>query len=436
MKIEDTFFHIPREATDGPSLKLKCFWITCMTLFSLYVTYTTIDIVNDYFKQKVVVSVEHGRFSTIPDLLVEVLPTWHYHAIAMKDENTDFAIIQQTLLNFQEFSPPTVVTRRFLDLNITAKNYAKFIKRILGWVWVQDVKVDGHSLFFESVFLPRDYTPVFRFAVSANDIRLRGDTADIQISLRLDCSWTRLVEKDKIPLHKVSITVVGDSSSHAFYFAEGTGVKRKVELSVTRLIRLRDCTTAHPPSEALQRRTCMVSKMSQYYNCCLCGEGLPEHCRDRASRCCEHDELDEETYIEALEYCTLAAKRVPKETACHRLVASWTMLNTEVKDGIIQKDAKNSSNCRYLWVNYEMLALDISVNRDYLCYREGYTITVANVFSAIGGVLGFFLGGSIVSVIQCGVIAYKQLVVCHKRGMTSRRRKRAVRDSVQTVATK
>lgn len=119
--------------------------------------------------------------------------------------------------------------------------------------------------------------------------------------------------------------------------------------------------------------------------------------------------------------------------ACDRLVAYWSS-TMDIYYWRNYKKNDEEFNCSTSSHSFQTLNLEIRVSRDNICYREGYAISIADVFSSIGGDLGFFLGGSIVSIIQCGIIGYKQILAGVGKATKLRRRKVECR-KVEVVGT-
>lgn len=428
MKLEDTFLHIPKEAIRASSAKIRYFWVLCVVIFSFYVSYTSVDIVNTYFKQKIVVKVDHDRFTVLPDMIVEVLPTWDPHFDISNDSQA--LLFKRTL--FSKLQQHGYGPYKFKKTDpVTARDYLRFVRQDVGFVTMYMFEVDRQGSLppLKTAFTERFGSPMYQFVISLNKTNLNDDFARIQIGMLVGCTWRERVRSVGSTLHQISVRVFGDEVRHHARFGDRNW-KQKLRFKATRLVRLQNCVSNRTDHQ-LENNVCLVKKTEEVYNCCLCASGLLEHCYE-LSRCCEHSDYDGRLDRIVENAC---AERKPsvRKPLCDRLVSSWT---TETDYDLLGYVSSEEQNLFCASRNYEYLTLEILVDRDYICYKEVYSITVANMFSSIGGVLGFFLGGSIISVIQCFVIGYRQLVVAVKKSKKLPRRWKLHSSRVQIVSTR
>lgn len=269
--LEETFLHIPKNAISGSSIKMKVFWITWTSLFSVYVFYTSVDIVRSYVTQPVVVNVEHERFVGIPDILVEVLPAFSGSKCNQKvtGNDTGFAVFRETFFNPLEGHHNCERSQQ--PVEIMSGLYNKFISSLLGTVWIHRASVDAHSdNMFNSplAFEEQASRPVFWSIVSANNSPWNDYFTDVSIVFIMNCSWINYAKKFGESAHFISLSIVGDDFRHNVKYA-GSSFRPKpyptVNLRTTRFISQKNCeTTTYFKVQYLKVCVCIVKKVLQH----------------------------------------------------------------------------------------------------------------------------------------------------------------------------
>lgn len=245
--LEHTFFHIPPAAVHGPSRKVKAFWLICMSSFAVYVAYTSLSIVVEYFTQKTVMVVEIEKLEHMPELKMCILSSWAVYDFPWgQNENFDryreaFGLYENYKRNLQD----NATTVNLLPVSVA--NYSQFIRSLMGTASLylyylsqyythHGESAVGHRL--DTAILEADGVPRYCFPVSYNK-SIHGDVIKIYAELVISCNWTRLPYSIKPPQFQVYLQQRGsmekyfiladpdkDSAKPLVFWAKATKTRR------------------------------------------------------------------------------------------------------------------------------------------------------------------------------------------------------------------
>lgn len=428
---EKTFFHIPQDAVRATSWKVKSFWLICVTSFTVYVTYTSLDIVITYFSQKTSIEVEHEKMTFVPPLTIYVLASWDVDGVGCLDvgngrmENFElyrhtavepkWLVDEDKLIDNPELEGVPKCSKKLQNPGVLAKDYGNLVFSLMGraeahWVHVEDWFYSGSKVNFDPVkpekLVQAGMSPKYKFILSTN-LSLHGDMIRSKTDLRISCNWTQFVYAVKPPVVQMGIKIQGDTKPHYVQFFPDTPTTYNVIVQATKARRAGDCTEK-TYDRILTESICLNAIVEERYNCCLCAM-VPENCSKPGMFCCQRQRFMKRTFFPELkakyENCTRKKYKRP----CSRLQTHWTADPTPIRRNRKVPDNGNFCSGDQQFMDF---TIGVATNQESICYNEVYQISMANVFSSIGGVLGFFLGGSIISIIQCGVIGYKQISTC------------------------
>lgn len=225
-----------------------------------------------------------------------------------------------------------------------------------------------------------------------NRLHLQGDYVELQTLLSISCNWTRFPYSSKPHYYEILVRMTSENGVHLIQASGDQNYKTSV--TTWKTTRMNDCV--EPTTNAEMK--CFARNVQRVHNCCFCGDFI-FFCPGNLSCCLRSDNLSAPEDV--WRSCSPAMRLPP----CNTVHAIWS---TAVRPR--NWDRKNSNyKCSFNADGWDSIYLTIGINGEYPCSREVYKTTIADVFSSIGGVLGFFLGGSIISLIQCGVIGYRQL---------------------------
>lgn len=421
-KIETTFFHIPKEALQGSSWRVKGFWLSCVAAFALYVAFTSTNIVVDYYTQDIVMEVVHEKFSSLPtDIRICVLANWIFAPDAAHG-NYNYSMFLQTFWAKRALYGELPGMRWFIEsvkapvLINNASEYLERMTTLVGTVKLlsygmidEDSSGDGEevrrkgNLTSSSKLTFLGMSPMLCQVFSSN-YTFQRDFIRLKSLLSISCDWFDFPYIIKRQHYDIVIIAGTGTSSHFLQAPRGLSSKYGVNLQFSQTMRLINCRVH---GLRYSHDNCYREFGERQFNCCPC---FPLFARcSQNLRCCTVNDIANATpYM--LSTCWRQWRASENaEQPCNTIQAQWS--SVAIPDSRVRLiDVLCDYGATSVGVRVEIV-----VNRQHLGYKETYHITLANVFSSIGGVLGFFLGGSVISLIQCGIIGYTQLASVTKR---------------------
>lgn len=408
-KAANVFLHIPRDASHNTSLLTKI----CIFILASYVIYVSFDSAIDYFTQPLTVRSVYERLQVIPELQMNFLSSWELQKMFEIED-----IEGHEAHTFREASvfhgvPETLKRDNNLTMP-TARKYLEVLKGLMDDIEIKATLEDYHDynirikrteLKPSSLIAFANSTPYHTFFVSSSMV-LHGDYALVRIHLNTSCSRSSSLHSDEPENMQVLLKVLNCDQHHLIKFTPEEPQYRIASLKMSKWVRTHDCV--QPDADLSKKETdCLMKIVAKNFNCCLCSIDIYTCSRDM--RCCSRNHLSHQSHGNPrtlFQRCSKGRGFIPKRR-CHKIEAAWTNQRSVLTNSRILGDKRRFCASDH---GYTTNHLILKIYAQYNSYSEHYPTTIVNVFSSIGGVLGFFLGGSVVSIVQLGIMGYYRLV--------------------------
>lgn len=350
--------------------------------------------------------VVYEQFTTLPETRICLAASFDVYA------NVDYMNLQylRGTISAYEYAmakeKPQHRVGKYGGLLLNATSFPNFIGAMMAGAYVVDFNTDSyyHSGRAASLFGVVTSKPELQFTsndplvcfVFRSNGTMRADVMRLHANLHVSCSWTTKAYSVNRETYNFKITQMGKTPQNSLYVkttsSKSSGFSASVRYARTK--RMGQCLHQDVYEE---EDTCIVKYFKRYFKCCPCFN-LHRLCNE-SDTCCVPKHLPKNMSDSVHTVCK-TRKELKFERPCDAFQTIWTA--KPLPDAYFPRGCRDGE--RENTVRFE-----IEMNREYPCYTERYAVTMENVFSSIGGTLGLFLGGSIISLIQCGVISYRQL---------------------------
>lgn len=436
--IEDIFFHIPLDVIRNGSTRSKVFWFLCLSSCALYAAYTSFGIVYEYFSQPLVTVSENDQLETLPRLEVSILALWDYHKLSQENISNDVTFFYNATVPLYTLQNGLRQTNSSTSYKpIFPRDYIEATDRLLGRASIEMTLEDMYDrhIGVNKRIVPLDIAlemssliPRYTYFALQN-MPFHGEVARSSIHANVSCNWTGSFYSQKPEILQLQIIIpdVEASGVHVVTFSPKSVRKQRRFLRLSKSIRIQNCGKRGKASSKLK---CTFHQLLKHLNCCYCSEFLFE-CYTSWTRCCVREEILSVDLVRRQDiFRPCFVGKLDSKRPCVTRHATWS--EEAVVSFAKTTDLQRSHFCSES-DDYFDRDIEIDWNTERTRYREEYRVTLSHVFCTIGGVLGFFLGGSIISVMQCGVFMTRTIaravIACRAGGTRAEAEKRRNKES-------